>query len=39
MGGAGSTAIPPGAKILDLTDHTVFPGIVGMHDHMFTHNQ
>jgi imidazolonepropionase-like amidohydrolase len=35
MGDAGSTPIPPGAKILDLTDHTVFPGIVGMHDHMF----
>src|SRR5260370_9038693 len=35
MGDAGSTPIPPGATILDLTDHTVFPGIVGMHDHMY----
>jgi imidazolonepropionase-like amidohydrolase len=35
MGDAGSTPIPPGAKILDLTDHTVFPGIIGMHDHLF----
>jgi imidazolonepropionase-like amidohydrolase len=35
LGDAASTPIPAGTKILDLTDHTVFPGIVGMHDHMF----
>jgi imidazolonepropionase-like amidohydrolase len=35
MGDTNSTPVPPGAKILDLVDHTVFPGIVGMHDHMF----
>ena len=35
LGEDASTPIPPGAKILDLTDHTVFPGLVGMHDHMY----
>ena len=35
IGDASSTSIPAGAKVLDLPDHTVFPGIVGMHDHMF----
>jgi imidazolonepropionase-like amidohydrolase len=35
LGNDASTPIPPGAKILDLADHTVFPGLVGMHDHMF----
>jgi imidazolonepropionase-like amidohydrolase len=35
LGDSASTPIPPGAKILDLTDHTVIPGLVGMHDHMF----
>ncbi len=32
------TRSPPryqGAKVLDLTGHTVLPGFVGMHDHMF----
>ncbi len=27
--------IPAGAKQLDLSGHTVFPGLVGMHDHLF----
>jgi imidazolonepropionase-like amidohydrolase len=35
LGDAASTAIPVDAKVLDLTDHTIFPGIVGMHDHLF----
>ena len=35
IGDAISTPIPPGAKVLDLPDHTVMPGLVGMHDHMF----
>jgi adenine deaminase len=35
LGDSASTPIPPGAKILDLSDHTVVPGLVGMHDHMF----
>jgi len=35
IGDAISTPIPPGAKVLDLSDHSVMPGLVGMHDHMF----
>jgi len=35
IGDAFSTPIPPGAKVLDLQDHSVMPGLVGMHDHMF----
>src|SRR6266705_570934 len=35
MGDAASTKIPQGAKVLDLTGHTVVPGLVGMHDHMY----
>jgi len=35
IGDAISTPIPAGAKVLDLTGHTVLPGFVGMHDHMF----
>jgi imidazolonepropionase-like amidohydrolase len=32
---AAGTAIPADAIILDLTGRTVFPGIVGMHDHLY----
>ncbi|HEX3665658.1 MAG TPA: amidohydrolase family protein [Rhizomicrobium sp.] len=28
-------AIPANAKVIDLFGHTVFPGLVGMHDHFF----
>ncbi len=35
MGGAATTAIPAGAKALDLKGYSVIPGLVGMHDHMF----
>ena len=35
IGNANSTPIPPGAKVLNLSDHCVMPGLVGMHDHMF----
>jgi len=35
IGDATSTPIPSGAKVLDLTNHSVLPGFVGMHDHMF----
>lgn len=27
--------IPRGAQVLDLTGHTVYPGLVGMHEHLF----
>ncbi|HET6360637.1 MAG TPA: amidohydrolase family protein [Gemmatimonadota bacterium] len=27
--------VPEGAEVLDLTGHTVIPGIVGLHDHTF----
>jgi imidazolonepropionase-like amidohydrolase len=35
MGDATSTAIPPGARVVELPDRTVIPGLVGMHDHMY----
>ncbi len=35
IGDAISTPIPPGAKILNLVGHSVMPGLVGMHDHMY----
>jgi len=35
IGDATSTPIPPGAKVLTLTDDSVMPGLVGMHDHMY----
>ena len=30
-----STTIPPGAQVLDLTGHTVLPGLVGLHEHTY----
>src|SRR6516164_7025916 len=35
LGDAASSAIPAGAKVLDLSSHTVFTGIVGMHNHLY----
>lgn len=33
--GAAGMPVPAGAKRIDLSGHTVFPGLVGMHDHLF----
>lgn len=30
-----NVAIPANARVLDLTGHTVIPGLVGMHEHLF----
>lgn len=35
VGAITNDAQYPGATVLDLTGHTVFPGLVGMHDHMY----
>ncbi len=35
VGKTGDVKIPDGAQTIDLTGHTVFPGIVGLHDHMY----
>lgn len=35
VGPAGTTPIPAGARVMDLAGHTVIPGIVGLHDHMY----
>lgn len=35
VGPDGSTTVPAGARRIPLPGHTVIPGIVGMHDHMF----
>ncbi|HVC47321.1 MAG TPA: amidohydrolase family protein [Terracidiphilus sp.] len=35
VGASASAAVPAGAKVLDLTGHTVYPGLVGMHEHLF----
>jgi imidazolonepropionase-like amidohydrolase len=34
VGNAAGATIPTGAQVLDLTGHTVIPGLVGLHDHM-----
>ena len=31
----GNGNVPAGALVIDLHDHSVIPGLVGMHDHMF----
>jgi imidazolonepropionase-like amidohydrolase len=35
VGSTGSITLPDGAKVMDLSGHTVIPGIVGLHDHTF----
>jgi imidazolonepropionase-like amidohydrolase len=35
IGPDANTEIPANARIIDLKDHTVLPGLVGMHNHMF----
>jgi imidazolonepropionase-like amidohydrolase len=35
VGPAASTSAPAGARAIDLTGHTVIPGLVGMHEHLF----
>lgn len=35
VGGDGEVKAPEGAEVLDLRGHTVIPGIVGLHDHLF----
>jgi imidazolonepropionase-like amidohydrolase len=35
VGASGGVAIPASAAVLPLTGHSVIPGLVGMHDHMF----
>jgi imidazolonepropionase-like amidohydrolase len=35
IGDTSSTPTPPGAKVLNLASHSVIPGLVGMHEHLF----
>jgi imidazolonepropionase-like amidohydrolase len=35
VGPVASTPVPAGARVMDFAGHTVIPGIVGVHDHMF----
>ena len=35
LGDAATTKIPDGARVLDFSGHSVIPGLVGMHDHMY----
>lgn len=34
-GPASQAAVPPNARRLDLANHTVIPGLIGMHEHLF----
>src|SRR5256885_8503959 len=35
VGGPAAVQVPAGAKVMDLTGHTVVPGFIGLHDHTF----
>lgn len=35
VGPTGSTRVPAGARSIDGSGHTLIPGLIGMHDHMF----
>ncbi len=35
VGPAASVTVPTGAQVVDFSGHTVIPGMVGMHDHLF----
>ncbi len=35
VGPTGEVEVPENARVLELAGHTVIPGIVGMHDHMY----
>ena len=35
IGSSASVHVPPAAKVVDLTGHTVYPGLIGMHEHLF----
>ena len=35
VGDAAGVAVPPSSRIFDLRGRTVFPGLIGMHEHLF----
>ncbi len=35
LGNAAQSTVPPGVRQLDLKGYTVYPGLVGMHEHLF----
>jgi cytosine/adenosine deaminase-related metal-dependent hydrolase len=35
IGDAGRTSVPANARVLDLRGDTAYPGLVGMHEHLF----
>jgi imidazolonepropionase-like amidohydrolase len=35
VGSASSVKVPAGARVMPLQGHTVIPGLIGMHDHLF----
>jgi enamidase len=35
VGATGSVQVPSGARVMDLSGHTVIPGLVGLHNHSY----